>query len=132
MSIYLKYFKYVMEHKINVFKVCYKKRRYWKGLIWHGILHDLSKFSPSEFKAYAENFYGDRDCRKCKSYMKCDYNQIGLGAGKWAKECADYRYKGFKDALVSFGHRPIIGLLLVFAITGILKIHLILFQIQLV
>lgn len=30
-------------------------------------------------------------------------------------------YKGFTDALVSFGHRPILGLLLGFAITGIVQ-----------
>ena len=30
-------------------------------------------------------------------------------------------YKGFTDALISFGHRPILGLLLGFAITGIVQ-----------
>ena len=30
-------------------------------------------------------------------------------------------YKGFTDALVSFGHRPVLGLLLGFAITGIVQ-----------
>jgi hypothetical protein len=28
------------------------------GILWLGIIHDLSKFLPSEFVAYARNFYG--------------------------------------------------------------------------
>lgn len=32
----------------------------------------------------------DKHCTKCKDYMQCNYNQIGLGSGNWAKECADY------------------------------------------
>ena len=106
---YWEYFKYVCEHKKNVFVCCFKESKNWfrggryrEGMfyLWHGITHDLSKFSPSEFKAYAENFYGVKDCRKCESYMNCDYNQIGLGANNWAKECIDYKYKGFKNAWV--------------------------------
>lgn len=63
---YWEYFKYVCEHKKNVFVCCFKESKNWfrggryrEGMfyLWHGIAHDLSKFSPSEFKAYAENFY---------------------------------------------------------------------------
>lgn len=52
-KMYKDYFMYIMKHKKNVFKVCWKK-----GLYIHAITHDLSKFSLSEFKAYAEWFYG--------------------------------------------------------------------------
>ena len=54
MKKYWEYFKYVMEHKRNVFLVCRKQ----KGMFWHGVFHDLSKFHPKEFKAYAWKFYG--------------------------------------------------------------------------
>lgn len=51
--IYLKYLKYLIRHKWFVFLECYKRR-----LIWRGIIHDLSKFLPSEFGPYAVSFYG--------------------------------------------------------------------------
>lgn len=54
MNIYLKYLKYVLEHKKNVFKVAWKGKQYL-----HAITHDLSKFHPKEFIPYAEYFYGD-------------------------------------------------------------------------
>lgn len=90
---YLGYLKYILEHKKNVFKTCWKR-----GLYLHAFTHDLSKFRPSEFVPYANNFYGEKDCKNCKSYMNCDYNQIGLGSGNFAKECKDYRYKKFDKA----------------------------------
>lgn len=54
LKMYKDYFKYIMEHKVNVFKVCWKKKMYL-----HAITHDLSKFSPAEFFPYAEWFYGE-------------------------------------------------------------------------
>lgn len=59
LKIYTEYFKYVMEHKKNVFKVCWKKKRYNTKLLIHAFTHDLSKLRPSEFIPYAEWFYGD-------------------------------------------------------------------------
>lgn len=54
MRIYWKYFKYVLEHKKNVFIQCWKNKMYL-----HAFTHDMSKFHPKEFFAYAEYFYGD-------------------------------------------------------------------------
>lgn len=90
---YIGYIKYVFEHKKNVFKICWKR-----GLYLHAFTHDLSKFSPIEFIHYADKFYGEKDCKKCKYYMNCNYNQIGLGSGKWAKECIDYKHGKFEKA----------------------------------
>jgi|GEM_PF-1863360 len=53
---YWDYFKYVLEHKKNIFKICWSK-----GLYKHAITHDLSKFSPQEFVAYAKYFYINKD-----------------------------------------------------------------------
>ena len=30
------------------------------GLVWRGIVHDMSKFMPSEFIPYAKHFYGNK------------------------------------------------------------------------
>jgi hypothetical protein len=52
---HLRYLSYVLIHKWFVFVECYKA-----GIIWRGIVHDLSKFSPSEWTPYVENFYGEK------------------------------------------------------------------------
>jgi len=52
--VYWKYLKYVIIHKWFVFIECCKM-----GIIWRGIVHDLSKLRPSEFIPYARYFYGD-------------------------------------------------------------------------
>jgi hypothetical protein len=54
LKLYWDYFKYVLEHKKNVFKTCWQRKLYL-----HAFTHDLSKFSPKEFFAYADWFYGD-------------------------------------------------------------------------
>ena len=52
-GMYWKYFKVVLRHKWFVFLECRKL-----GILWLGIVHDLSKFLPSEFIPYARYFYG--------------------------------------------------------------------------
>ncbi len=51
---YWKYLKYVLKHKWYVFVECCKL-----GIPLRGLLHDLSKFLPSEFIPYARYFYGN-------------------------------------------------------------------------
>lgn len=53
---YWTYLKYILEHKLNVFRTCWNR-----GLYLHAFTHDLSKFSPKEFFAYANYFYKDKD-----------------------------------------------------------------------
>ena len=48
------YLQYVLRHKWYVFQECLKY-----GLIWEGIVHDLSKFRPSEWFPYVEFFHTD-------------------------------------------------------------------------
>jgi hypothetical protein len=52
---HLKYLSYVIRHKWFVFLACC---RY--GIPLAGIVHDWSKCLPSEWRPYAENFYGSR------------------------------------------------------------------------
>ena len=62
------YLGYVIRHKWFVMIECFKA-----GLIWRGIVHDLSKFLPDEFFPYANYFYwkpGD----KTKYYHSKDEN----------------------------------------------------------
>lgn len=52
---HLKYLFYVIRHKWFVFIECCKL-----GIPWRGIVHDLSKFSFTEWFPYVETFYGDK------------------------------------------------------------------------
>jgi len=54
MNKHLKYLSYVLRHKYFVFIECCKV-----GLFWRGLVHDLSKFRPSEWFSYTEFFYGE-------------------------------------------------------------------------
>ena len=50
---YDKYLWYVVRHRWFVFVECCKL-----GIPWQGLVHDLSKFRPSEFFPYARHFHG--------------------------------------------------------------------------
>jgi hypothetical protein len=50
---HLKYLSYVLRHKLYVSIECFKA-----GLIWRGVVHDVSKFRPSEWTPYVQSFYG--------------------------------------------------------------------------
>ncbi len=51
---HLRYIKYVLLHKYYVFRECLNY-----GLVWQGLIHDWTKFLPSEWSPYVEYFYGD-------------------------------------------------------------------------
>ena len=61
---YIKYLKYISKHKWFVMVECFKS-----GLILQGLLHDWSKFTWSEFKAYTNHFYGPNE-QKYKDMAK--------------------------------------------------------------
>ena len=67
---YWKYLLYVLEHKKNVFKTCWKK-----GLYLHAFTHDLSKFMPDEFIPYARHFYGSYPSEAVLNTVSCIKNK---------------------------------------------------------
>lgn len=56
MKRHLQYLWYVMRHKWYVFVECCKD-----GIVWRGIIHDLSKFSRAEWGPYSTWIFGKRD-----------------------------------------------------------------------
>jgi len=52
---YLKHLKTIITHKWYVGRECFKA-----GLYWQGVVHDLSKFSWTEFAGSARYFQGDK------------------------------------------------------------------------
>ena len=63
----LKHLIVINKHRWNVFKLCFKV-----GIPWRGFLHDLSKFSPSEFFESVKYYQGNKSpipiARKTKGY----------------------------------------------------------------
>lgn len=61
---YLKYLRYIVLHKWFVMLECFRV-----GLIWRGIVHDWTKFTPREFIPYANHFYGgEKTVRSSSGY----------------------------------------------------------------
>jgi len=54
MSKHLKYMRYIRLHRRYVREACALL-----GVPWRGLLHDLSKLRLSEWRPYAEYFYGE-------------------------------------------------------------------------
>ena len=69
---HFKYLKYVLRHKWFVFIECCKM-----GYPFLGLIHDWSKFRPSEFLPYAEHFYGKDSHHKDGSHQ-----QKGIKTGR--------------------------------------------------
>ena len=65
----VKHFKLITYHKWIVFKLCCKI-----GLPWRGLLHDLSKYSPTEFGESVKYYVGDHspitEAKKSIGYSK--------------------------------------------------------------
>lgn len=72
MSAFFKYTKYLLKHKWYVFKAGRKLKVPFLRLL----LHDISKFRPSEFFAYMNQFYGKvldpHDIKKFRREYKFD------------------------------------------------------------
>nr|WP_034909492.1 DUF5662 family protein [[Eubacterium] cellulosolvens] len=51
----LQHFRTITKHKLIVMKYCFRM-----GLIWQGLAHDLSKYSPTEFRQGARYWQGNR------------------------------------------------------------------------
>ena len=50
-----KHFKTITHHRMLVMVYCFRV-----GLIWQGLVHDLSKYSPTEFLPGARYYQGNR------------------------------------------------------------------------
>lgn len=55
----IKYLRYLLRHKWYVFRSCLLL----KVPLWRAIIHDWSKFLPSEWRPYTHFFYGDHPRR---------------------------------------------------------------------
>lgn len=65
----VKHFMLITKHKWVVFKLCCRV-----GIPWRGLLHDLSKYSPTEFLESIKYYNGKHspitDCKRDKGYSE--------------------------------------------------------------
>jgi hypothetical protein len=67
MKPHLRYLRYVLIHKLYVFMAGMAIARHlnrtqsWPRTVWRYLVHDLSKFRPSEWTPYVNNFYGEKE-----------------------------------------------------------------------
>lgn len=69
MKRHIEYFKYVIQHKWFVFLACLKLR----VPLWTAIIHDWSKFTPSEWSGYANNFFKEDGTRRKRNEFKTGF-----------------------------------------------------------
>ena len=64
-----KHFILITKHRLKVFRLCIKA-----GIPWRGFVHDLSKYSPTEFFESACYYVGNHspitECKKDKGYSE--------------------------------------------------------------
>jgi len=79
---YLKHLKVVLFHKYFVLVECWKR-----GMYWQGIVHDLSKFSPTEFIQSAKYFQGKRspiaEAKDLAGYSAAWLHHKGVNKHHW-------------------------------------------------
>ena len=111
---YIKYFKYIIEHKKNITKAYKEYFPNSKKHVTKGLFHDLSKFSPVEFFAYANYFYGkktDKTINDFKKATKHHYKHNKHHWNHWIGE--DMKISDIEDMVVDwtamgykFGNTP--------------------------
>ena len=86
----IKHFKLVMHHKLLVLKLCLKV-----GEPWRGFMHDMSKFSPTEFIESAKYYVGTHspitEAKKVQGYSNAWLHHKGRNkhhAEYWVDEAA--------------------------------------------
>lgn len=77
-----KHFKTVCQHKKYVYQMARKT-----GITWQGIIHDLSKFSPTEFNESARYYCGDRSpidaCKEANGHSLAWLHHRGRNKHHW-------------------------------------------------
>lgn len=91
---YFEYFLYVVRHKWYVMMMCFRFKLYWRGIV-----HDMSKFLPSEFIPYANYFGCLQDVSKgsptdikFQKAWKLHYNRNDHHPEGWFRHRASYLY----------------------------------------
>jgi len=69
---FFKHLSTITKHRHKVIYHCYKA-----GILWQGLRHDLSKYSPSEFVSGAKYFLGNRSPNE-EERLRCGYSKAWI------------------------------------------------------
>ena len=94
MNAYIKHFLTVCRHKKVVLQECKAC-----GMLWRGLVHDLSKFSPTEFASSAKYFQGNRSPIEAEK-EDCGYSLAWLHH----KGCNPHHWEFWTDFDEKDGH----------------------------
>lgn len=107
MNNFVKHLRTVLTHKKYVFEMCVKC-----GIPFRGVVHDLSKFSPTEFFESVKYYDGTKSpivvCKQDKGYSKAWFHHRGRNSHHWEYWYDDFCEGGvpklmpFEDALEMF------------------------------
>lgn len=93
MSKLISHLKTVMVHRRYVRRYCFMA-----GLYWQGLVHDLSKYSPTEFIESVRFYQGDRSpidaCKESKGYSMAWFHHRGRNRHHW-----EYWVDNFQDGM---------------------------------
>ena len=93
-SAWFKHLTLVCKHKKYVYLACKEA-----GIPWQGVIHDLSKFSPTEFLESAHWYSGDRspidNCKDALGYSLAWFHHRGRNKHHW-----EYWVDDFQDGMV--------------------------------
>ncbi len=96
----IKHFCLITKHKILVFRLCVKA-----GIPWRGLVHDLSKYSPTEFWESAKYYNGKRSpisiCREKNGYSNAWLHHKGRNKHH-AEYWTDYDLKDNPYIIIPF------------------------------
>ncbi len=97
-----KYLRYIIIHKWFVMLACFRF-----GLYWRGIIHDWSKFLPSEWGPYSDFFYGKKVSWGDDSEPSTKVTDAGLASFLYGgvSTKAEARKKAFDRAWLKHQHR---------------------------
>ena len=107
-----RHFKKICVHKYYVGKYCFKA-----GLYWQGIVHDLSKFSPTEFVESVKYYQGDVSpivaCKKENGYSMAWFHHRGRNLHHyecWVDNFDNY-FSGDKLTLIKMPYKYAVEML---------------------
>lgn len=78
---HLKYLRYLARHKWFVLVACFRR-----GLYWQGIIHDWSKFLPSEWIPYANFFYGFKPTEEDRRRSRVIFGYDCWPSSEWMRD----------------------------------------------
>jgi len=120
----IKFLISLLKHKWYVFLECCNY-----GVPLLGIIHDLSKFFPAEFLAYAENFYGDKSTANSDGFDRAWLHHQNANNHHWQYWLIQYdisnkysiqSWSDYHDNMIAVDNKPLLYVTPVYDVGGVI------------